>query len=218
MSKYRDPSDYWWDKATNSMRGDFESMYVDIDDPWNCSGTVDSVCNDLFLALLQKKAPIKRLLDVGCGAGALTHRMYQELALPPGGGSEFIGYDISATAIQRATADYGGPELTFRTGDCTQGLATEGLFDVIIMSEILWYVLADIDQLLQRFAKLLTDGGICAIHQYFPIRQSFAQNDCAGITGFFSIVRRSPFMLDGYAEYVETASGDRVLLALLAIQ
>ncbi len=90
MSKYQDPSDYWWDKATNSMRGDFESMYVDIDDPWNFSGTVDSVCNDLFLALLQKKAPIKRLLDVGCGAGALTQRMYQELALPPGGAASSL--------------------------------------------------------------------------------------------------------------------------------
>ncbi len=86
------------------------------------------------------------------------------------------------------------------------------------MSEILWSVLADIDQLLQRFGHLLHDGGVCAIHQDFPIKQSFAKKDCDGITGFFDIVRRSPFTLDDYAEYMETASGDRVLLALLAKQ
>ncbi|GEM_PF-1605007 len=87
MTKYQDPSDYWWDKTTNSMRGDFESMYVDIADPWDCNANVDSLPNDLLLALLKRFGPVKRLLDVGCGAGALTDRLHRELTRPTGGGA-----------------------------------------------------------------------------------------------------------------------------------
>ncbi len=216
MTKYQDPSDYWWDKTTNSMRGDFESMYADIADPWDCNANVDSLPNDLLLALLKRFGPVKRLLDVGCGAGALTDRLHRELTRPTEGDSEFIGCDISATAVRRAAADYGGPELRFRQGDCTNALAGEGPFDVIVMSEILWYVLAQIDQLLQQIAALLTNDGVCAVRQYFPDQQMFAKSDCDGINGFLEIIQRSPLVLVERTEFVQTQSCDRVLVALLA--
>ena len=62
--KYKSCTDYWLDKENFSLRGDFEAMYKDIDDPWGCGEYCDSLNNKLFCEML------------------FHHKNYSELTVP----------------------------------------------------------------------------------------------------------------------------------------
>lgn len=96
------------------------------------------------------------VLDIGCGSGVLRRRLE---GIPF---SEYVGIDLSDTAIEAARQE-GFSRSRFLVGDVT---TTElGLFDVVVLNEVLYYA-SDAPAFLQHVAKLLRDGGIALVSMW----------------------------------------------------
>lgn len=74
--KHKSCTDYWLNADTMSLRGEFEEMYRDIDDPWGCQKGFDSLNNRIFGELLFYGRKFGRILDVGCGLGGFTNYLF----------------------------------------------------------------------------------------------------------------------------------------------
>jgi SAM-dependent methyltransferase len=85
-----------------------------------------------ILKLWGKMPRPQRVLDFGCGNGVLTQLMHSQ-----GFGSEIVGVDVSATALQFASRRFARPGLRFESRSGRAGLADLGVFDVVVASHVL---------------------------------------------------------------------------------
>jgi len=120
--------------------GEFEQMYQDYEDPWHQSK--EEWASDKAVAIhLMRKLGVKRVIELGCGLGQFTAKI-------AGAGLTVLGVDISPTAIDKARIKY--PACEFRVGDILDyDIYREFRPDLIVMSEITWYVLDKLDQFLE---------------------------------------------------------------------
>lgn len=182
--KYKTCTDYWLDREKNRLRGDFELMYREIEDPWGCHKEALSNRNNLFAKMVFGERRYKRILDIGCGLGGLTDYFRNENR-----GGEIIGCDISKTAIEKACAVY--PDITFKCVNILKDRIEDlGRFDLVVLSEVLWYILSGLREVFAKIYECLDKGGVCAIHQYFPSEQGFGREVIDGLTGFEAFVAR----------------------------
>jgi len=120
--------------------GEFEQMYRDHTDPWQqaelaATESEKSVGISLVKRLGQY-CGTKRVLELGSGFGHYTQR-FAELGL------DAIGVDISDTAVEKARSLH--PGCRFEVGQINDYAAIKALApDVIVMSEITWYILDDL--------------------------------------------------------------------------
>jgi len=177
--KYKSCTEYWLDTETCSFRGQFEEMYRDIDDPWGCQAGCLSLNNRLFAEILfEGRQHYKRILDVGCGLGGLTSYLARR-----NGGGEVLGCDISETAVNKACSLF--PEVSFRCLDVLRDHPEQlGTFDLVTISEVLWYILDDLQGVFGRLHEVLSPGGVLGIHQFFPAQQRFGKDIIDGLEGF----------------------------------
>ena len=143
----------------------FDDLYFKYSDPWGCGENVGSISNELFLRMICAYKPVHgRALDIGCGLGV------QSFKLSMCSGGEVTGIDISSVAIEKAKARF--PEINFHVRDIMNDDITDlGVFGLITMSEVLWYICEKLDTVLRKIGNALSPGGILAIHQYFPTEQ-----------------------------------------------
>ena len=136
--------------------GDFESMYRsgerDSFDPWH----QDDVENAWILELLEGQRA-DQLLDLGCGKGALTAKVAQQV-----GALLTRGIDCSPTAIRAAKERY--PSLQFHVGDVMRAVDRWGYQDLVIASEILSYV----PNWRELVGKALRSAAVVCISLYLP--------------------------------------------------
>jgi SAM-dependent methyltransferase len=117
--------------------GEFEEMYRDFDDPWHQiereGSASDKAVGLNLLQGLRSTFGASRVVDIGCGLGHYTHRIAEA-------GFETIGLDISETAVAAARRRF--PEVRFEVGGVTDPAAILDLApDVVVMTEVTWYVL-----------------------------------------------------------------------------
>ena len=133
--------------------GDFEGLYKNIDDPWFQSREDHIFDSRREICKLQcQKAKnlygSNRILEVGCGFGFLTDQITKL-------GFETLGTDISPTAIDKAVRI--NPNSNFKVAPYNDfGIIKDFNPDIIIMSEITWYILDSLDEFLfniKSFAK-----------------------------------------------------------------
>lgn len=154
--------------------GKFEQMYQNIEDPWYSVKNVNSLDNNLFLTLVKHSTPLSgRVLDVGCGLGALTARLREQLPK-----AEIHACDMSETAIEKASKRYVG--ISFFTHDLSriESMPFEAAsFDVITAAQIIWYILPSLPKIMSGFHRLLRDGGHLVVLQYFlhPDEQKYGK-------------------------------------------
>jgi SAM-dependent methyltransferase len=161
---------YWVDPETWRFRGNFEEMYRDFDDPWECSKNVSMLRRDISLMILFRERRFNRILDIGCGLGAFTER----IRVANGACQTILGLDISETAVEKARRQF--PKCSFTVLDVSnQPLPGEGqsAWDLILVSELLWYVLPQLKSLLSRIHGALTPSGTLFIQQFYPADQRF---------------------------------------------
>jgi SAM-dependent methyltransferase len=125
--------------------GDFEGMYSNIDDPWHQSSQ-DHIYDSRrqisinYCNRLRSKHKVSRVVELGCGFGHLTESLRNN-------SFEVIGTDVSKTAVQKASALY--PKAQFKQLNFND---FDNLFslkpNILIMAEITWYVLDDLDKFL----------------------------------------------------------------------
>ena len=185
--KYKTQTEYWLNKENNTLRGEFEQMYQDIDDPWGCYKGTSSLNNKIFIEVLFEEGTVYRdILDIGCGLGGLTRLIHAK-----NGGGRVTGIDISETAISKARRLH--PHIQFECKNIMND-KLHGKYDLIILSEILWYILEKIEEIVMKLAEALDKDGIIGVHQYFPFSQNFGKEIINGVEGFdYFLETKTPF-------------------------
>lgn len=125
--------------------GEFEEMYKDYDDPWEQTAKEEWASEKAIALNFIKKMNAKKVMEMGCGLGHFTKKI---AAL----GVDVLGIDISRTAIDKAKSKH--PQCKFVVGDILDyEIYRKFKPDMIIMSEITWYVLDKLARFIQ-FVKL----------------------------------------------------------------
>lgn len=154
--------------------GKFEEMYQNIEDPW-FHGDADAPQYEVilyFFGIIQdntkKDKPI--ILDIGCGKGAFTYRLKKKYPE-----SKIIAIDISSTAIWKAKEKYGKMGIDFIVLDILNDELPNKKFDIIVISELFWYILHKINRFIIKIHSALDKDGIVIINQTFygPNKQKY---------------------------------------------
>lgn len=175
--------------------GEFEQMYQHVDDPWFCVEKRRSLYNDLLIAVVKHAAPeCARVLEAGCGLGALAARMHEAMPL-----AEILACDVSPTAIDKARGRY--PGINFFVQDLaalSECPIERGSVDAISLSQVLWCVLPCMRDVLRQFHELLAPGGVLAVLQQFydPETQQYGKGIVEEPDDFLNWVRDAGFDLE----------------------
>ena len=143
MTKYPRYQDYVI-KSGNFV-GEFENMYQDFENPWEQTkremfASEKAVCINLIESL-----SCKTVVELGCGLGQLTNRINKVA-------ETVIGSDISHTAVKKAAKRY--PDCQFEVSVFPDFERLRELKpDCIVMAEITWYVLDELDSFIGFLKK-----------------------------------------------------------------
>jgi ubiquinone/menaquinone biosynthesis C-methylase UbiE len=109
--------------------------------------------------------PGERVLDVGCGRGAVTFAA----ASAAGPGGEVVGIDLAPGMVERTAADAaarGLTNVTVRVGDA-ESPDVDGPFDVVLAGLVVFF-LPDPEAALRNYRALLRDGGRLGLTTFPP--------------------------------------------------
>jgi len=172
--------------------GDFEGLYQRCDDPWGQGGTREDIASyysfsrhRLAMALTAHVGRSQGCrLEIGCGHGHAMNAVAKAI------GGDWTGIDISPTAIEQAKALY--HEHNFFVADITGGLpfppSSVGKFDVVILSQILWYILPKLDDAVKNAIRLTKLGGLLVISQAFLREQLYGKDVIDGYLGALRVL------------------------------
>ena len=130
--------------------GNFEGLYAESQDPWDQSNSSDTEMthyyNESREHLIEKLSMIKdiqqlKIAEVGCGLGYVMNLISKRFKC-----STLYGFDISQTAINRAKQIH-SRAADFQIHDITKS-KTPVSTDIVILSNLLWYILEDINEAL----------------------------------------------------------------------
>jgi len=140
--------------------GEFEQMYKDFKDPWEQTTREQWAMEKCIAINLIKKLKAKRVIELGCGLGHFTNRIRRM-------GVDVLGIDISETAIKKARKRY--PQCKFYNGDIMdKKVYLEFKPDVIVMSEITWYILDKIDDFVDFFKRKMKNIPLIHLLTVYP--------------------------------------------------
>jgi SAM-dependent methyltransferase len=105
----------------------------------------------------------KEVLEVGCGRGGGSAFVFERFAP-----SAMTGMDLARTAIERCRRRYGGPGLTFLTGDAQELPFAAESFDAVINVESS-HCYPDVARFLGEVARVLRPGGLLLFTDFRPV-------------------------------------------------
>ena len=120
-------------------------------------------------ALARRYADGKRVLDAGCGTGYGSAELSQSA-------SAVTGVDISADAIEYASASYRIPGVRFLESSCTAVPFPPESFDLVVAFEVIEH-LADYRAFLKECARVLTPEGLFIVSS--PNKRYYAETRAA---------------------------------------
>lgn len=115
----------------------------------------------VFLELLPDPTGL-RVLDLGCGAGQLSHHLAQA------GAAEVVGVDISETMLGLARTQRSHPRVSYRLEAIEHVSFRPQRFDLVVSSLAFHYV-GDYRCLVRNIAEWLTFGGVLVYSTEHPI-------------------------------------------------
>lgn len=183
MSKKAKSGEYVFLKTPEGIQfvGKFDELYENIKDPW---GQIeDDYYHQRRLNIINSVVDLhpSSILDVGCGFGHTTQAL-KILAC-----KDVTGVDISKVAIKKASMLF--PDVKFRQLDIRKKVPTKK-FDVVILDGILWYILQDLDGILQSLLKCINDFGYLVIAQAFIQDQEYGTEIIRGYEGLIKYLNR----------------------------
>lgn len=176
--------------------GAFEEMYRRIEDPWHI-GDATEIQYDIILALLAHYRICEsggEILDLGCGKGSFTARLRK---FRPE--ARIRAVDISRTAIEKARSQYGSVDIDFSVMDIQTGLERfDCAFDLVILSQMVWYILPRFQEIADRiFTSVLRGGGFLMINQAFykPEEQRYGKEIISTVDDLLGLVGKEPLAI-----------------------
>lgn len=169
--------------------GAFEEMYQNIDDPWH-HGDATAIQCDLALYLINRYRICDRgfVLDIGCGKGAFTARLKQQLP-----NAHVLAVDIAPTAIKKAKQKYENLGIEFQVMDIQKEYKNiTKPFDLIVMSGLMWYILPDFRAIVNYLGeKVLKDDGYLLTSQpfYKPEEQKYGKEIVSTVEDMLSLIK-----------------------------
>ena len=167
--------------------GEFEQMYRDFDNPWRQNDelqfTSDKAVGLYLLSRLRRRHGVERALELGCGLGNYAAEIART-------GLQVTGIDVSPSAIEKAALRY--PGLDFRAGALSDRQLIKDIRpDVVVMSEITWYVLEELRDFIDFLKHGLPDAYLFhTLNTYPPGVQKYGAEfftNLAGIKDFFGM-------------------------------
>ena len=160
---------------------EFEEMYQDHGDPWEQSTRELGASEKVIGLHLLKKYQAKRVLEVGCGFGHYTQQICSL-------GIEAMGIDISPTAISKAQRRH--PDCCFEVGELMDlDIYRDFQPDCIVLAEITWYILDELDEFLIFFRAELPSTRLLHMLTVYPAGvQKYGADkftDLPGILAYF---------------------------------
>ncbi len=141
----------------NSRQDYFDELYTRDPDPWRYG---DSAYEDAKYGLTLASLPCRRFrsaLEVGCSIGVLSRKLAMRC-------DSLLALDVSPVAIGLARRAAGNaPGLKFLLGEVPEDWPV-GCYDLIVLSEVLYYLTAaEIATLARLVARDLDPGGHCVL-------------------------------------------------------
>lgn len=146
----------------------FDLLYGEEIDPWGAevpSYRYQRRKYDLLVSMIPRR-PYRRALDLGCGRGEIARRLSPYV-------EQILGVDISSSAVQQALQlSKAMSNVEYRQADVLSiHEAAQGQFDLIIMTDTLYYLSPLDDAVLKRVQEsleaLLAPGGILLLVNHF---------------------------------------------------
>lgn len=137
--------------------GNFEEMYQHFKFPWDQKDRELFQSEKAIIINHLKKIGKCNVIELGCGLGYFTEKIRQEIIKE----SKILGIDISKTAIKKAKKRF--PKCFFQVADVLDFQIYQKFNpDVIVMSQISWYILPKLKKLLDYLKNNFPD--IIIIH------------------------------------------------------
>jgi 2-polyprenyl-3-methyl-5-hydroxy-6-metoxy-1,4-benzoquinol methylase len=187
MTAVKEQIEYWIDTKTGKLKKEYDKLYIDHEDPWGCSKKHKHLYNKILLTCIEDKNP-KRVLDIGCGSGDLSNEIFKLKMV-----QEMSAFDISRTAIDSAKEKFKG--IDFFCADSPQNVKKKP-YDVVVASEVIWYVSDEINDFLQAVRSLCKEGGAFIVKNYFPVKQIFSRDAIDGPNGFIELIKKNGLSVD----------------------
>jgi SAM-dependent methyltransferase len=143
-----------------------------------------------LLALLPD-VEARRVLDLGSGAGQLSHH------LATSGAAEVIGVDVSERMLALARAEFSHPRVTFSRVAIEDVAFPPARFDLVV-SVLAFHYVDDYAGLVRRIAGWLTPGGLLVYSTEHPLYTARVPGD--GGWALDSAGRRACWGVDRYAD------------------
>ncbi|KQT49247.1 methyltransferase type 12 [Methylobacterium sp. Leaf456] len=135
----------------------FVDLYASNPDPWRF--TSSDYEREKYAATLHSlpQARYARALEVGCSIGVFTRELGERCA-------DLVALDIAPSAIEAARARcVDRPQIDFVVGAVPE-VWPEGHFDLIVLSEVLYFLdRDDLVRLVKRVERSLMPGGDCVL-------------------------------------------------------
>jgi SAM-dependent methyltransferase len=179
------------------FKGDFEGFYKSSIDPWGQTSQSEDKSMNLFysksrsnlldkvkiiLPTASKKDP---LIEIGCGLGYVSNLIQTHLNI------KVIGLDISKTAITKAQQNF--PDNQFILHDISKETKSFANPSIVILSNLLWYILEDIDciskNVINLFDPLNTNPYVIIQNAFFKENQKYGKSVCDGFEGAIKLFR-----------------------------
>ena len=175
--------------STSLPREYFERLYANGADPWHfATSSYEQAKYDATLAALP--APrIGATLEIGCSIGVLTRRLAERCAT-------LLAVDIAENALAQARAACAACKNVTIARMRIPGEWPTGRFDMILLSEVLYYL--SVDDLMQTSrrvrASLEPQGHVLLVHYIlptdYPATGDAASEGFIAATGFAPILQR----------------------------
>jgi SAM-dependent methyltransferase len=168
--------------------GQFDEMYTAFSDPWRQSEQPNRFSRSAGITHL-KEQNIRSVLECGCGLGYYADWIHQATGIVP------KSVDISQVAIEKARILF--PHLDFEVADIAKDLDKYTAYDCVLFSEIMWYILDDLESILQTLSSKFK-GKYLLINQVFY--KGTQQYGTEYFTNMNELIAYIPFMLVGHCE------------------
>jgi SAM-dependent methyltransferase len=173
--------------------GDFDGLYRADENPWGQDGSDNRMGlyykysrENILNVLNSKYSNKKTLIEIGSGLGNVVDLLSTKTPF------QCSGSDISSVAISRATKKYQNNKFyCFDIKSKELNVEDFGKYDIVILNQVLWYVLEDIDAVFHNASKLLNDKGVFVISNAFTNEQRYGREVVDGFGGLVQYIQNN---------------------------